>query len=788
MPNVTGPNRRPPAIDLAELKGKEIASGKDKVGETASTKIELSTEIQPGFYVPDLKLSPRTVKDPELREKIIDLPPERLANVRTAEDYKTLLNELKEQHKNYLLPDKREFAEKAGDDTNFAYLNVTGRRIEQFYDEAQGLIRNARLTGAEATAARKEVNISHADAYRGRDINFDRSDTSSYWSYGNDAPFAHVYEKMLDALPTDDPRRPAIQNQLDYIFTHKYVVGGGVREEDAERSIGLVAIDKDSRNTVSLNPATKDSPQPTYQTIQINPAIDNEHAGKNVLWDNKADKYFFQGTREEVPADLQDKFVRTPVDNVVFRRAKEGEQLRDGFNFDWNSNRMIDQEKIDTSWWGHCDIQALMESRHIDMKDSGGVQEYRSASGKTTEYKRSDLLEAMSSTMNMDSQYLELGTGRAVSFGKTEFGGSRNDDRPDNIYLNVGGNYKPFNVRIQSMSKPDKPEEMVAMDKIFDQYKMTENDRGFEKNEEFNQQINGDVNVINGDKRIINARNEYYTVNERGQWVENKDSITIDPSKDEKVLMGTEIRSIGNHSLTRHYYNPKTKELSSADVTFKRNEEGKYVAEERNVRNMGTSRGMMLAREMQQGDDVEGKARLTDGAIRTGTSIATDSSAGSQVWNGVVYNLREDVAWRSDDGKFEKIDIKAASRYGSGTVGSKVNELDDQGKVVRSFETKAAGDFHWSSDPRVAPIIHENGKWYINKAMQERGILDLNDIHTSLNAMTDLNDLIYLGLSGKDRQPMYTIVHDGKRLVYDNKEAWEADVKKLEEAANAIDQ
>jgi hypothetical protein len=107
---------------------------------------------------------------------------------------------------------------------------------------------------------------------------------------------------------------------------------------------------------------------------------------------------------------------------------------------------------------------------------------------------------------------------------------------------------------------------------------------------------------------------------------------------------------------------------------------------------------------------------------------------------------------------------------------------------VRSFETKAAGDFHWSSDPRVAPIIHENGKWYINKAMQERGILDLNDIHTSLNAMTDLNDLIYLGLSGKDRQPMYTIVHDGKRLVYDNKEAWEADVKKLEEAANAIDQ
>ena len=49
----------------------------------------------------------------------------------------------------------------------------------------------------------------------------------------------------------------------------------------------------------------------------------------------------------------------------------------------------------------------------------------------------------------------------------------------------------------------------------------------------------------------------------------------------------------------------------------------------------------------------------------------------------------------------------------------------------------------------------------------------------SLGAMTDLMDLVYLGLSAKTNNKLFTIVHEGKRYVYENEAAWKTDVDKL---------
>lgn len=785
MPNnVSGPGRNVPVLAHDQLQGKEIASGENKVAETTSSRIELSTEIAPGFYVPDLKISARTVKDPEVKEKIIDVPSDRLAEIKTADDFKTLLTELQDTHKGYMLPERAALTEKLdGDDSNFAYNNITGGRIESFYDEAMGLVNETGLTGADAKAARKAINLAHADAFRGRDIKFDKADTGGYWSYGSDSPFVHVYEKMLDAMPADDPRREAVQNQIDFIFTKKYVPNGKMDENNAEKTMGLVAIDKESRNVVSMTADTIHNATPNYETIQVDPSIDGEHAGKQVSWDSAQDKYFFQGTGTEVPAELHDKFKRTPANDLVFRRAGEDEALRTDFKYDWNGNRMVDNDKHDTSWWGHCDIKAVMETIHTDMKGAGSVNEYRSDTGKTTEYSRDDLLEAMSSTLNFGGQYIEHGTGRTVSLGETQFGGARNDDRPDGLHLKVGGQYRSFQLRFNSMTKPNS-EESDNINESFSEFKTVEGGQGFEENEEFMQKIQGDTNIIDGEGRKLEAHNEYYTVNENGQWVENKDKITLDPNSDEKVLIGTDINNISDRTLTRHYYNPKTKELSSMNVHFEKNDEGKWQAVEGSENTVGTANGMLLGREMKSGDDVEGKTRLLENAMRSGNSIAADSDKNSEVWNGATYNIREEVAWRSEDGRFEKIDVHTDSVFGTGKSGSKINELDDEGNVIKTYETDAPVDFFWRDVPRVAPIIRENGKWYINKSMVDRGIVDLENLDASLDAVRDLNDLLYLGLNSKDEKDMYTIVHDGKRLVYDTKEAWEADVAKLEGLAN----
>ena len=222
MPNnVSGPGRNAPVFDPSLLQGTEIASGGDKVTETTSSRIELTTEISPGFYVPDLKISPRTLDDFDARPQIIDVPADRLAEVKTSEDFKTLLTELKETHADYLLPDRQEFAEKIGEDSNFAYNNITGRRIGSFYDEAMNLVAKTGLSGEDAVSARREVNLSHADAFRGRAIKFDKADTGGYWSYGKDAAFVHVYEKMLDAMPADLQLEIPAPQELDITARHE---------------------------------------------------------------------------------------------------------------------------------------------------------------------------------------------------------------------------------------------------------------------------------------------------------------------------------------------------------------------------------------------------------------------------------------------------------------------------------------------------------------------------------------------------------------------------------------
>ena len=62
-------------------------------------------------------------------------------------------------------------------------------------------------------------------------------------------------------------------------------------------------------------------------------------------------------------------------------------------------------------------------------------------------------------------------------------------------------------------------------------------------------------------------------------------------------------------------------------------------------------------------------------------------------------------------------------------------------------------DFYWKDRPRVSPVVVDRGNVYINKAMTERGVVDMGEgMMSSLGAMRDLNDLVYLGLKSKDNE------------------------------------
>ncbi len=282
-PNAGGPTPTPPTPPgQLTLSGREIKA-EDKVVSTASHTIQLATVVG-GQTLPDFRLSQRTITDPEQKPTIIDIAALNLPSVATSAAFKTMLTGLQTAHKAFLAPDKTALQAKlpADDRSNYAFLNVTGRRIEQFFGEAQRLIGQSGMPAAEQQKARVDLNAAFRDAFRGRTAEFDRADTGTYWSYGHDDAFVHVFERMLSSLPDSDPKKPFIQNQIDFIFTHKYVPNGKVKENDVEQSLALVAIAKGSRRVVSMTAGSEHANQVAYETLQIPTTAGGANAGRHV--------------------------------------------------------------------------------------------------------------------------------------------------------------------------------------------------------------------------------------------------------------------------------------------------------------------------------------------------------------------------------------------------------------------------------------------------------------------------------------------------------------------------
>ena len=774
------PTPAPTPTNNGALAGTLIPQDDKKVVKTSSHEISFASN-QGGQWLPDMQLKRRDIQDPEAKDTITTA---NLSGVRTAAAFKQVLDAELSAHKDFLRPTKTALFSKlpAADQSNYAVLNITGRRLEQFFNEMTRLVDRAGLPAAEAKAARKEINIAYRDAFRGRAAEFDRSDTGTYWSYGNDAPFVHVFEKMLEALPPGDPKRPFIQNQIDFIFENKYAHGGNVQEDNIEDSLQLVAIDKSSRHTVSMTPDSDQSNSVRYEILQVKGGAND---GKFAYRDGT--QYFVEGTRTQLSDAEVQSLKRTPTQNLTFRRATDGEQLRRNFRFDWDGNRMINAKQIDTGWWGHCDIKALIETILADMPKSRGVTEFRSDTGKTTEFSRDMQLEALAALLNFDDVYRAANGGGQKRFGQTNFAGGRNDDRPTTMRLSTdrGGSLN-LPIRLTEMSEKGDATKKVDVDKAFMAKVADAKNESFTDNAEVRVDPNQmDTNLLDASTRKLEGTTDGYSYDDRGRPIEVKVAFELDPtaSSGDKVLIGTQLTDIDGRKLDRYYYDPATKNVSVVPTSFVQ-ENGKYVAKEGTGQTVGKLRGIELAREMQAGDDVQGKLAMLEEAVRTGRKIATDSDTGMQVWNGEVHSIKKTTDWRSPDGKWERESVTIDATFGAGKVGSFLHKLDDEGRIVETMELKAAVDFYWADNPRIAPLISDRGNWWVNEAMVDRGVLDLGaGKQASLSTIQDLNDLIYLGLMAKDSKKLFTIVHQGKRYVYEDEAAWKADADRLKAGA-----
>jgi subtilisin-like proprotein convertase family protein len=769
----------PPAGPLV-LSGKEIKP-EDKVVQTLSHTIQLATVVG-GQNIPDFKLSKRVIGDPQQKPTIIDVASVNVGTVKTAAEFKTLLDGLQATNKAFLLPDATALkaALPAEDRSNYAVLNITGRRLEQFFGEAQTLLGRTTMPAAEAQKARVELNAAFRDAFRGRTAKFDAADTVTYWSYGQDSAFVHVFERMLQALPEGDPKRKYIQNQIDFIFTNKYVPNGKMDENDAEGTMGLVAIDKKSRNVISMTKGSETANRVTYETLQLPASAGGANAGRQVYRDGT--QYFFQGTRTELSAAEAAAVKGTPVNHeaIVFRRKENTEQLRADFRYDWDGNGMLNTKEIDTGWWGHCDIQAVIETILADMGGSAGVAEFRADSGRTTEFSRAMQLEGLAALLNFDDIYTNTSGHGRVQFGTTNFAGARFDNRPTSMKMVTSGGTMNLPVRLTALSEKGDSTKPLDVTAVFQSRIADAKRETFTVNKDLLRVDQGDMHVIDGTGRKIEGTTDGFSFDSRGWPVESKTVFEIDfnATAGEKILIGTQLKDVNARTLDRFYFDPATKMIEKVETQFVQKQGATtYEAVEGRKSNVGALRTIELSKELEAGDDVKAKLKMLEDAVKTGAKIATDSDTREQVWNGEVSSVRFNTEWRSPDGLWERVGVTVDSRFGSGKVGSFLHQLNDKGEIIDTMEMKAAVDFYWFDNPRVAPLISERGNWYVNEAMLNRGVIDLGaGKAASLGALQDLSDLIYLGLKAKDNKKLYTIVDGGKRFVYEDKAAWEKDV------------
>jgi len=369
-------------------------------------------------------------------------------------------------------------------------------------------------------------------------------------------------------------------------------------------------------------------------------------------------------------------------------------------------------------WEGDLDIPALMETIHADMPGSMGVSEYRSDTGVTTDYDRDDLLEIMASELNVGGGTIDVGAGAVLCMGVNKFGGARFDERGDKMFFQVGQNVIVLPVDNLRLVPRDQNTGALAIDAAWT----------------LDRAILADVGMV--------------TLDPGGSWVEESEPVAIDPTSHSSgpTLLAVQVADVEAPAIQRLYFDLAAGDLLVRNVWFEQDASGDYVPVEGRLRRVGAVDAVVVAHALDP-DDGPGNSGAT--AAAHASMLANDSSKGMQVWNA-VYRLREDVEWRSSDGKFERHGVYTDLVFGSARVGTRMVAFDADGNEVGSL------------DP-VAFVA------------QVRGDATQSD----QRALEDgIADMAYLPLALG--QYVYTIVHDGQRLVYTDRAAWRAHIRHLE--------
>ena len=695
--------------------------------------------------------------------------------------------------------------------------SIRVQRTARFFAQARALLL-AHVNDAERPAATASLRRLEDHAYAGV-IVYDDADTGTYHSYGRDAPFVHYLEVILDSLPEDGTpelallppvQQEAVRRQrrqarahLDHLMRHKYAYEG-IWEDDIEQRIGGMLIDRTTRHVVSETLASRDQPLPAFELLRIDPGSAHAHAGGWVY--RSADALLLEdGTSVTV---AEDDLRRVPVEleRLTFDRSPGASRLRPGVRLDWDGNGWLSTEKTAwVDWAGHCDIKAVMEQLGITLTGSEAdteVVEYRSDTGRTTTYTRDLLVEMVASAMELGSVYSRSdGTG-TVRRGRTQFGGARNDSRPDRLQLagrSAGRNLRwPLSQRQDTLvvRSIERDGETIDLDRAFHRWLPVEGAVDFEPNPLFMKTIEGDYSLLDVSGTRVVAELLEDAFDERGYPIRRPLQVVLDlrdeaPEDARRVFLGAQLHDAARRTLWKVWLDVDDARVDAKVVEVKRDASGAWTEVELEgqgvVIRLQQPLQLTLSREMKR-DDPAMFRTLVETALRTGQNICADTDMKAEVWNGVVTRIEAERVAENRPKRVEHWRIKMRARFGTATL-EYFMRRDARGEpeawcpVPGESAQDPQPDFLWQDFPDVGSKGRVDGDWVVNRSMLDRGIVTVEQrwdmpggVYVHDDHVKNVYEILFSGLAGK----RYTIVHGNKRWGFVEKAQWEEHVGRLD--------
>jgi hypothetical protein len=784
------------ATDVATLGGRRIKDVRDgELRPGGRTRLTLFERVDDGRPHPRLQVSMPPAVDPSPPERLFT-PPEPVPGDAAAAE-RALQGALADAADALTGADLDPRLSPDGSPL-YWHASITGQRKARFFAEARAWAEGLGVDVRYALAALEDLVFSGPQP-------FDDHDTGTYHAFGHDAPFVHVLEALLASLPDDDQlavlppeqqsavRRQRVQAQahLDHLMRHKYAFHG-VEELDIERSLGGLLIDRETRQRASETPESRDSLAPRHELLRVQPGSDHPKAGAWLF--RIGDALHDEAGPVDVAPELLRRIPRDAAD-LTFERAPDDPRLRPGVRFDWDGDGWVAQGSIPwIGWAGHCDIKAVEEQLGITFAGDPRVSEWRSDTGTTTEFTRGLLLEAFTSVLELGSTYRSLDGGASYQRGITRFGGARNDARPDRLQFRGPGPGKSFRwplggrqeaFVVTGIAFPDGEADLEA---VFQRNHPVDGVLDFAANPRFLRTVDGDCNLIAVQGAVLTARVTVHGFDPAtGHLVEGQQETTVDlGGGGERSFLGTHLDDAAARRLHRVFWDPAAQEIV-AELEAWRRTDGRYAAlrlPEEDVRlPIVAPLDVTLSRETRY-DEPTAFFELIDVAMRQGQNINADTDMKAEVWNGTVFHVGTQRVGEDRARRTEQWQVRLNARFGDARF-SYLLRRDEAGAVTDTCLLPTRGkapDFLWQDWPDVGSKGVIDGDWIVNRAMVERGIVQV-ERDTSVPGgwyvhdehIKNLFELCFCGLSGV----RWTIVHGNKRYGFDDEEAWRGAIDEL---------